>query len=149
MAHWKSMMDRSYLGWFDIQAVGRDVVVTIERVSAGELNNGGKKSRKPIAYFRGKEKGLALNATNCKTLENLFGWDTDKWVGKQIALYVGQTNDPSNHGTLTNCVRIRNKRVTRQRDTAAPLVEGQNELASDLDSDPHELAADAAAGSDE
>jgi hypothetical protein len=148
MAHWKSLMDRTYLGWFDLPQ-GRDTVVTIDHIEGGELNNGGKKSHKPICFFRGKQKGLALNATNCKTLEALFGWDYDRWAGKQVALYIGTTTDPSNHGTQVNCVRIRNKKVSRQRDDKAPLIEGQNESAPDLSEDPREVEADTMQGSDE
>ncbi len=105
MAHWKSMMDRDYLFAFDLQ--GRDVTLTIERVTAGELTAlGGRKSKKPLAYFReGKEKKpLALNSTNCKTIAALYGNDTEQWIGKRITLYPTQTQMA---GETVDCIRVR------------------------------------------
>ena len=63
--HWKSLMDRDFMYAFDLQ--GKDVTVTIDRVVGGELTGpGGKKSQKPLCYFRESKSGkpLALNTTN-------------------------------------------------------------------------------------
>ncbi len=89
MAHYKSFYDRSYLYDFDLK--GKEVIVEIARVEAGELQSPGttKKTRKPLVYFKGREKGpaLALNKTNGKTIARIFGDDTDKWIGRRITLY--------------------------------------------------------------
>jgi hypothetical protein len=103
MPHWKSMMDRDYIFAFDLQ--GQDVTVTIARVTAGELvSQGGRKAKKPVCFFEGKEKGLALNATNCKTIAALYGNDTDGWRGKKVTLYPTTT---SMGGETVECIRIR------------------------------------------
>lgn len=102
--HWKRMMDKELLGAWDLD--GRDVTVTIESVSGGEVTgNGNKKNKKPIATLRGTTKKLALNATNCKTIEQLSGTpETDKWRGMRITLF-GTTTTFG--GQTVECIRVR------------------------------------------
>lgn len=103
MAHWKSMMHRDFIFAFDLN--GRDVNVRIKQVKAGELTGeGGRKTKKPIAFFYDKEKGLALNATNCKAIASMYGNDTDKWIGKWITLYPTTTEMG---GQTVDCIRVR------------------------------------------
>lgn len=93
MAHWKSLMDRDFIYAFDLQ--GKDVTVVVTKVTGGTLvGEGGRKSKKPVAYFEGKEKGLALNSTNCKTIASMYGNDTDGWIGKKITLFPTVTTAP-------------------------------------------------------
>lgn len=98
-------MDSEWLFHYDLPA-DRDVVVTIERVTGGEVTGqGGKKSKKPALYFRGKKKPLALNATNGKTIERIAGTsDVSKWAGLNISLYVTTTQWG---GETVPCIRIR------------------------------------------
>lgn len=104
MPHWKSMTDRQFIYAFDLG--GKDVTVTITKVEAGVLTlEGGAKTKKPVVHFNGKEKGLALNATNAKTIATLYGNYTEKWVGQQITLYPATTNMG---GKTVECIRVRN-----------------------------------------
>lgn len=99
------MVDRDYMFAFDLQ--GKDVTVTIDRVVAGELTGqGGRKSKKPLCYFRESKSGkpLALNATNCKTIAAMYGNDTDGWVGKRVTLYPTTTQMG---GETMECIRVR------------------------------------------
>ncbi len=101
------MTDREYLFAFDLH--GKDVTVTIDRVTAGELTAlGGRKSKKPLCFFReGKEKKpLAMNSTNCKTVAAMYGNDTDDWIGKRITLYPTTTTMA---GETVECIRVRPK----------------------------------------
>lgn len=103
MPHWKSMMDRDFIFAFDLN--GKDVTVTIARVEAGTLmSTGGRKAKKPVVYFEGKDKGLALNSTNCKTIAALYSNYTEKWVGKQITLFPTTTQMG---GETVECIRVR------------------------------------------
>ena len=107
MAHWKSMQDREFMYAFDLD--GKDRTVTIDRVVAGELTGtGGKKSKKPLCYFRESKSGkpLALNATNCKSIAAMYGNDTDGWIGKRITLYPTTTQMG---GEQMECIRVRNR----------------------------------------
>ena len=101
--HYKSMMDKAYLYAFDLG--GKDVSLKIERVVAGELTSqGGRKTKKPLVYFAGQPKPLALNSTNAKTIATLFGNYVEQWVGKSIVLY--PTTCEMN-GETVEAIRIR------------------------------------------
>ena len=83
MPHYKSFYDRDYVFAFDLH--GKDVTVVISKVTAGKLvAMGGRETKKPLVFFEGKEKPLALNATNGKTIAALYGTETDNWIGRPI-----------------------------------------------------------------
>lgn len=117
MPHWKSMMDKEFLYAFDLK--GRDVTLTIARVTAGELKNGNKKSKKPLCYFvEPKDKRpLALNATNCKTIAKMYGNDTDEWRGKRVTLYPTTTEMA---GETVECIRVR-PRVPAEKEQSGTI----------------------------
>jgi uncharacterized protein (DUF697 family) len=97
------MTDRDYIFAFDLN--GKDVIVTIAKVVAGELASaGGRKAKKPIVYFEGKEKGFALNATNAKTIAALYGNYVEKWIGESITIYPTVTQMG---GETVECIRVR------------------------------------------
>lgn len=101
--HWKSMVDRDYIFAFDLN--GKDVTVKIAKVVAGELAGpNGRKTKKPIVYFEGGTKGLALNATNAKTIAALYGNYVEKWVGRWVTLYPTTTTMGSE---TVEAIRIR------------------------------------------
>jgi len=103
MADYRLLYDSDYLYAFHLQ--GKDVTVKIARVTGGELvGEGGRKSRKPLVFFEGKEKPLALNKTNGKCIAAMYGSDTKEWVGKYVTLYPTTTNFG---GESRDCVRIR------------------------------------------
>jgi hypothetical protein len=97
------MYDSEFLYAFDLD--GKDVTVIIERAEAGLLvGSGGRKTKKPIVYFEGKTKGLALCKTNARTIAALYGNDTDKWKGQKITLFPTTTQFGPD---TVECVRIR------------------------------------------
>jgi hypothetical protein len=100
----RAMYDKTFLYSYDLQ--GRDITVVISKVVAGKVvGEGGKESKKPVIYFRGKEKGLALCITNARTIAAMYGgFDADKWIGKAITLFPTTTQ----FGPRTvDCIRIR------------------------------------------
>ena len=100
---YRSMFDSEYIGAWDL--LGRDVTVEIDHVIAGTLTGqGGRKSRKPLVYFVGKEKAFALNKTNAKAIAAMYGADTLVWTGKRIALYPTKTEMA---GETVDCIRVR------------------------------------------
>lgn len=99
---YRAMFDREYIGSWDLG--GRDVTVTIERVEGRTLSNGKQKNKKPVVFFVGKEKGLALNKTMGKVVAAMYGTDTKAWVGQKVTLYPTTTTFGSE--TL-DCIRIR------------------------------------------
>jgi hypothetical protein len=66
---------------------------------------------RPILYFGGKEKGLALNKTNANTIANVFGDDTEDWRGGEIVLFETTVRDSvSGFGALARAQDIGNRR---------------------------------------
>lgn len=119
---YRSMFDREYIGAWDLQ--GRDLVVEISRVEAGTLTgSGGRKNKKPIVHFKGKERGLALNKTNAKTIATLYGNDTTQWIGKRITIYPTTTTFGSEQ---MDCIRVRptKPQVRGGKPTEAPADPG-------------------------
>jgi len=100
----RSMYDKEFLYAYDLQ--GRDVTVVITRVTQGKLvGTGGKSSKKPVLYFKGKEKGLGLCITNARTIAAIYGgFDAEKWIGKAITLFPTTTQFG---GQTVDCIRIR------------------------------------------
>lgn len=86
----RSMYEKSYIGSWDIPE-DRDAVCIIERVEAGTISNGTKTDKKPLVFVRSAKgplpKPIVLNATNMKTIANLYGYKVEAWTGKPIALY--------------------------------------------------------------
>lgn len=73
-----------YLKAADLQK--RRHVLTIDRVVQEEGID------KPIMYFQGAQKGMALNKTNAMLIASLYGNNTDRWGGQRIELYEAQVS---------------------------------------------------------
>lgn len=63
---------------------GREIPVIISHVIVEKFDDG---KVKPILYFQGKQKGVALNKTNSTNISAAFGPETDHWAGKPVMLY--------------------------------------------------------------
>ena len=125
MSDWRSMFDRDYVGSWDLG--GKEHVVTISRVQAAELMaQGGRKSKKPVIWFEGREKGLACNKTNAKAIAGMYGNDTREWIGKRITIYPTTTHFGSE---TVDCIRVRptvpaEPRARKSNAEQSPLGEG-------------------------
>lgn len=122
MAHYKLLYDDDS-GWLYAHHLpkGRDVDVQIAKVTAGEVvGEGGRKARKPVLAFVGKERRLALNRTNGKTVAALYGTDVESWAGKWITLYATTTTMA---GEVVDCIRVR-PRVPQVKPDTAPPADG-------------------------
>jgi len=119
MPHWRSMMDSEWLRACDL--AGREPTVIISKVVGGQVvGEGGKKSKKPILFFKGKDKPLAIGATIGKTIQGLYGPKTEDWIGKAVTLYATTTN--STGGETVECIRVRNVVPNAARaSTSAPV----------------------------
>ena len=103
MPDYRTMYDKEFVYAYDLD--GKDVTLTIERVAVGELvGTSGKKAKKPVVYFRGTPKGLALCVTNGKTIATLYGNKTEEWIGKRITIYPTKTTFG---GAEVECIRVR------------------------------------------
>lgn len=59
---------------------------------------------KPVLYFKGKQKGLALNKTNSKTIADVYGDEMDDWAGQEIILFPVMTDF---QGKQVEAIRVR------------------------------------------
>jgi len=103
MADVRSMFDKEYLYAFDLD--GKEATVEIASVIKGEVQGtDGKKQKKPVIRFKGKQKALALNITNVRTIGGMYGFKAEDWPGKRITLYPTTTQMA---GRTVECIRIR------------------------------------------
>lgn len=78
------------------------VTVVIETMIMEEVQKG--EDKKPVVYFRGKNKGLVLNKTNANTIADMHGQEMDTWGGKSISLWPTQTEF---QGRAVACIRVK------------------------------------------
>lgn len=97
------MFDSQFL--FAVHLGGKPVTLTMREVKAGELiGEKGRKTKKPIVYFEGKQLGLALNRTNMKIVAGMYGFDTRAWIGKRVTLFPTTTQMA---GQTVDCIRVK------------------------------------------
>lgn len=126
MPDFRSFFDQPYVGAWDLN--GKDVTVTISKVAGGEvMGDGGRKSRKLILYFEGKDKPMVCNKTNGKTIAALYGNDASDWIGKSITLYPTTTTMGSE---TKDCIRV------RPRVPSKPSRGATSPVATAKDSEP-------------
>ena len=103
MTDYRTLFGKEHLGSWDLP---RDVTLTIERVTQGELRvPGGKKvDKRPIVHFQGTPKTLVLNATNGKAIASIYSPQVETWAGKRITIYATTT---SFGGETVPCIRVR------------------------------------------
>ena len=88
----------NYLKADDLQ--GRAVAVTISGVELKKFDNGDKL----VLSFRGKEKQLVANITNCHRIAEVLGNDeTDDWIGQTIVL---RTEKVEFQGKVVPAIRV-------------------------------------------
>jgi len=65
------------------------VIVTMGKVEVETVGQGSDSEDKPVLYFQGHDKGMALNKVNADAITEIVGTDeTDDWAGHRICLYV-------------------------------------------------------------
>lgn len=96
-------MGLGFLGTYITAAelVGKEPTLTIERVTleeveslkpAGDEGANGKTKDRVIVYFKGTKanRGWLLNRTNAECIKELWGRETDNWIGHRLTLFVQQ-----------------------------------------------------------
>ena len=71
--------------WTKASDITGDVPVTIDRLANEEV--GQDNDLRWVLYFRDKTKGLILNVTNIRALEDAYGDESDAWAGKSVTLF--------------------------------------------------------------
>jgi hypothetical protein len=85
---------------------GKEVDVTIDRVTSEEFEEDGKKRKKPVVHFRNAGiKPLVVNKTNAMLIAAACGSeDYNTWPGKQVRLYADLVNF---RGKVSEAVRVK------------------------------------------
>lgn len=111
-----------------------DATFTIKKVDIETVGQGNDADEKPVVYFKETDKGLALNKTNANTIANLYGGETNEWVGKQVTLFPTEVDFG---GKQTLAIRVRSKKPVQlpSRPSAPPA-----ENPMDAPVDPKEAA---------
>ena len=63
------------------------VVATVADVRPEVLKSDNGDEQKPVMYFSGDHKPMILNNANWMTVEDMYGDDSDSWVGHVVELY--------------------------------------------------------------
>ncbi len=113
---------RKFLGgkWLRSEDIGlgKAVTVTIADVTEGEVQDKDKGTKHGwVLGFEGKDKSLFCNATNTNRLIELFGLETDDWVGQRIRLTVVKVDYA---GKRVPALRVEPIPVVAPRRTVAP-----------------------------
>lgn len=111
MPHWRTFIEKDYLGAWDLvdkSGTPKDYTLEMLKVSSQSLKTREqpKGKRKCVINFKGAQKAMVANTTNCEILENLYGPDTNGWIGKTITLYQGDVRSPKGGGTIKG-VKVR------------------------------------------
>jgi len=104
--HWKKFYNYEYVGTYSLPN-GADLVLTIKSAKK-EMVQGqsGKKEECFVLRFSDHEKGMILNRTNAKTIEEIYQTPfVEEWTGKKIQLY--KATGIRAFGSVTDGLRIR------------------------------------------
>lgn len=93
--HWKNLTDYKYLGAYSLEGITDEITLTIKSVKVERVTSpGGASDDCIVAHFEETNvkgvtvKPMVLNATNCKTIESVYGTgDVDEWIGKKIIVF--------------------------------------------------------------
>lgn len=73
--------------WIKVEDIPDDADLVLTIVDVNEDSPGMDNVVKLVCSFRETSKLLALNVTNARTIEQLYGKDPNAWIGKRIALF--------------------------------------------------------------
>jgi hypothetical protein len=96
----KSMFPSKFVAAQDLCGQAVNVVmagIKVEKVGSDD-------EQRPVLYFQGMTKGMVLNRTNARRIEQLYGSETDAWLGKPITIYPSETDFA---GETVPCIRIK------------------------------------------
>lgn len=96
-----------------------DRILTIKGVTL-EVMPGDAGDQKWVLYFREEAKGMALNVTTIRVLEQAYGDDSDHWIGNKVKVYV----DPnvSFGGKIVGGLRLRTSKQGPKAPAPPPVA---------------------------
>lgn len=131
----------NYIKASDLQ--GRRVQVRVRDVRNEVV---GEQS-KIVLYFQGKDKGFICNRTNCLTIAEAWGPETDNWIGGALEMFSMKV---PYQGKLVDGLRVRPLQARQQKPASPP--QGSPRVAPNARDDwqePPSQPAPAMAGGDD
>lgn len=116
MALVKDMIQSKFLRKEDFD---EDQVCTIKDCKLENVGKEDDAEQRWVLYFRERDKGMVLNVTTIRVLEQAYGGDSDHWVGNKVMVYV----DPnvSFAGKVVGGLRLRTPKKAAVKPPAAPV----------------------------
>jgi hypothetical protein len=102
--HWRSMMDKKYLGAWDFPKQGTGKIEAVKGVKLEGIAGRISANKRPIISFVGIEKKLIVNSSIGEAIEKMYGPQIEDWIGKRITLFASKTQVS---GREVDCVRVR------------------------------------------
>jgi hypothetical protein len=88
----------------DVTDAGGEMELTIDKIEIKEFDVDNGKERKPIIHFA-EGKQMVCNKTNGNLIAEMYGDETDGWLGKKVTLIVQEVDFA---GKRTPAIRIKN-----------------------------------------
>lgn len=126
MAMVKDMIQSKFLRKEDFD---EDQVCTIKDCRLEQVGKDDAPEERWVLFFRERDKGMVLNVTTIRVLEQAYGGDTDHWVGNKVMVYV----DPnvSFGGKVVGGLRLRTPKKQAVKPVAAPVT-APNDFDDDI-----------------
>ena len=77
--------------------------ITIQDVDTGLIGEGDAAKQQIILELRGDWKPLGLNKTNAQAIAELFGEDTDDWIGQEVVVFPTRVDFS---GKMVDAIRV-------------------------------------------
>lgn len=111
MAHWKQNFDYKFTGAYELKE-GETKTLTIQKTGKEKVKaQDGTEQMCFVAYFSENSKPMVLNKTNCKTIEKLYGSDSDSWNGKKIIV---EAKKVKAFGEFVDALRVKQQKPQSQ-----------------------------------
>jgi hypothetical protein len=107
-----------------------DQICTIKGCKLEDVGRDDAPEQRWTLYFREHAKGMVLNVTTIRVLEQSYGGDSDMWIGKPVTVYV----DPnvSFGGKVVGGLRLRIQKVKASLKPSQAPGADPNEMSDDI-----------------
>jgi hypothetical protein len=123
----KDMIQSKFLRKEDFD---EDQICTIKACKLEDVGREDNPEQRWTLYFREHAKGMVLNVTTIRVLEQSYGGDSDMWIGKPVTVYV----DPnvSFGGKVVGGLRLRVQKVKASPKPSQAPEADPNEMSDDI-----------------
>ena len=115
---------------------GQPVQLVIKDFGTEKMPDGNNKA---CLYFRKTDKILVLNKTNANKIADIYGDETDEWIGKEVTLYPTTTEM---QGREVEAIRVRINQMKAKLKSKSMKDELPDEPVSERNPPPPKSAPD-------